>query len=134
MELILIKIIQVMHLVLITFVLGGWVDNNLLTMILYISTIITLQFHWIGNNDTCFLTLVEQKLSGKPKKETFFGRLMKPVYKLDNEFQTQLSYFITSVLLVIVLYKFKYSKDLPIVVKAFGKGFNNGVKKLKEIG
>lgn len=45
-----------------------------------------LFFHWSVNDDTCALTLMEQKITGKHKDETFFGRIMTGVYKMeDNE-------------------------------------------------
>jgi len=40
-----------------------------------------LFFHWSVNDDTCALTLMEQKITGKNKDETFFGRVMGGIYK-----------------------------------------------------
>ena len=41
-------------------------------------------FHWSVNDDTCALTLLEQKVTGKHKDETFFGRLMGGIYKMED--------------------------------------------------
>lgn len=41
-------------------------------------------WHWVVNDDTCGLTLVEMYVTGKPKMETFFGRLLKPIYKISE--------------------------------------------------
>lgn len=41
-----------------------------------------LFFHWIMNDDTCSLTLLEMKLRGLEKCETsFFYNLVSPIYK-----------------------------------------------------
>lgn len=41
-------------------------------------------FHWSINDDTCALTILEQQVTGKHKDETFFGRLMKGIYKMED--------------------------------------------------
>ena len=48
-----------------------------------------LWFHWILNDDTCALTLIEQKLRGlnpsECKKKSFFFNLVSPVYKIQDD-------------------------------------------------
>tara|TARA_Y100000996_G_scaffold345138_1_gene283013 strand:- start:7675 stop:8058 length:384 start_codon:yes stop_codon:yes gene_type:complete len=51
---------------------------------LYSLLIPFLFFHWATNDDTCALTEIEMKLTGNKKEDTFFGRLVGPIYKLDN--------------------------------------------------
>jgi len=44
-----------------------------------------LFFHWSVNDDTCFLTEVEKRVTGKTEtKETFFGRIVSPIYKMED--------------------------------------------------
>lgn len=125
--------IKVLHLLFIIFILTGWTQNDVMTMILYVTTVFTLQVHWLGNDDTCALTLMEQKLRGKEyKEETFFGQLVKPVYKMDNEFNNQLGYLVTTILFAVVVYKLYYNKKIPTIIKAFKKGFVNGLDKLRD--
>lgn len=40
-----------------------------------------LFLHWITNDDTCALTLLETRLRGIPKRQSFFHNLVGPVYK-----------------------------------------------------
>lgn len=40
-----------------------------------------LYLHWITNDDTCALTLLETRLRGCPNRESFFHNLVSPVYK-----------------------------------------------------
>ena len=43
-------------------------------------------YHWSVNDDTCALTQKEMYVTGNSKEETFFGRIMGPIYKMeDNE-------------------------------------------------
>ena len=39
-----------------------------------------LMLHWATNDDTCVLTMIEERLSNVPKKRTFMGRLLGPIY------------------------------------------------------
>jgi|TARA_B100000902_G_C27296767_1_gene910449 hypothetical protein len=41
-------------------------------------------FHWSINDDTCALTQMEMVMTGNKKEETFFGRVMGPIYIMDD--------------------------------------------------
>jgi hypothetical protein len=41
-------------------------------------------FHWSVNDDTCALTQMEMYVTGNSKDETFFGRVVGPIYKMDD--------------------------------------------------
>lgn len=41
-------------------------------------------YHWSVNDDTCALTQMEMYVTGNTKEETFFGRVMGPIYKMDD--------------------------------------------------
>lgn len=43
-----------------------------------------LFFHWTTNDDTCALTQLEVWLTGKDKYDTFMGRVMSPIYNIDD--------------------------------------------------
>jgi hypothetical protein len=45
----------------------------------------TLFLHWALNDDTCFLTNLEQMVSDVPKERTFMGRLIGPIYNLSDD-------------------------------------------------
>jgi len=41
-----------------------------------------LYVHWMTNDDTCALTIMEERVRGlKTKKESFFHKIVSPVYK-----------------------------------------------------
>jgi len=52
-------------------------------------------FHWSVNDDTCALTQMEMAVTGNGKDETFFGRVMGPIYKMDD---TESNNFLKSIL------------------------------------
>ena len=41
-------------------------------------------FHWSVNDDSCALTQMEMAVTGNKKEETFFGRVVGPIYKMDD--------------------------------------------------
>ena len=41
-------------------------------------------FHWSVNDDTCALTQLEMFVTGEKKENTFFGKIMGPIYKMDD--------------------------------------------------
>ena len=41
-------------------------------------------FHWSVNDDSCALTHFEMAVTGNKKEETFFGRVVGPIYKMDD--------------------------------------------------
>ena len=41
-------------------------------------------FHWSVNDDTFALTQVEMFVTGNEKEKTFFGRIMGPIYKMED--------------------------------------------------
>lgn len=62
------------------------IDNNptYLKMVDIHSIIIPfLFFHWY-TNDTCLLTEIEKKITGKHDNETFIGKILKPIYNISK--------------------------------------------------
>jgi|SaaInl5LU_22_DNA_1037371.scaffolds.fasta_scaffold15677_2 hypothetical protein len=58
--------------------------NNEKFLEIYSILIPLLFFHWGVNDDTCALTQLEMYTTGKEKTQTFFGRLVEPIYKIDD--------------------------------------------------
>jgi hypothetical protein len=52
----------------------------------FYSILIPILFlHWALNDDTCFLTNLEQMVTDQPKERTFMGRLVGPIYNLSDD-------------------------------------------------
>jgi hypothetical protein len=58
--------------------------NNEPALELYSLVVPFLFFHWAVNDDTCALTQLEMYATGNEKEQTFFGRLVGPVYTMSD--------------------------------------------------
>lgn len=100
-----IHFIRLLHFLFIAFVVVTPFTNYINILGIHLITIPFLIMHWVLNNDICFLTEVEHKLSKKPRNKTFFGRLIQPVYRFNQQFEKRLLYTVTIVLWLITLKK-----------------------------
>jgi len=82
---IVVKLIQLVHLLLCLFiVLGPFFIKDKEILIVYVLMVSFIIFHWVISSDVCALTLLEQWVTGKPSEFTFVGRLVNPVYNVKN--------------------------------------------------
>jgi len=58
--------------------------NNRENLEFYSLMIPFLFFHWSVNDDTCALTQLEMEITGQEKEKTFMGRLVGPIYKMED--------------------------------------------------
>jgi hypothetical protein len=77
-------------------------DKNVLRDYLILSAF--LWFHWITNNDTCALTVIESYLCGLEHSDTFFGQIIKPIYNFH--LTSSQIYWIHSVLILVAAIKY----------------------------
>ena len=99
---ILIKFIQIIHLLLIIYVIiGPFYKNHIDTVI---GILLFILFRWITNNHQCTLTMIENRITGNNKG--FISRIVNPIYKLNESKMNRILYFLTiSWLLVLVISK-----------------------------
>lgn len=64
-----------------------------------------LFFHWAMNDDTCFLTQVEEYLTEQPKERTFVGRVVGPIYNMSDDVIGKLIKSVLFSLWIFVQYK-----------------------------
>lgn len=68
--------------------------------------------HWATNDDTCGLTLMESRLTGKSPEDTFLGRVIKPVYNGDDigahVWTLSVVWFLFMTYLLATKYRFEY--------------------------
>ena len=91
MKELLLKLISAMHILFVLFVvLSPFVNSNYL-LLLHAFSMPFLMLHWLVNDDTCVLTIIEsnlrKQLYGKEytEEDCFTCNLIKPVYKfVDN--------------------------------------------------
>lgn len=74
------KMIFALHLILFLFcILVPFFGSDELLLI-NTAFLIGVLFHWMMNNNACFLTQLENMITGRPNHETFFGRLFGDFY------------------------------------------------------
>jgi len=81
---ILANIISLLHLLFVLFVTcTPFLVTSSIVLLYYCFILFFVGIHWITNNDTCILTLIEAKLRGKKSTSTFMGQLISPIYKIS---------------------------------------------------
>lgn len=106
-------IISVLHLAFLGFVVLVPFYGNSYLRLIHTIVIPFVMAHWIMNNNTCALTLMEKKirehLQGRDidRKECFVGNLIEPVYDFvaNNQQNAHIIYVITLLLWSIGTYK-----------------------------
>jgi hypothetical protein len=78
------NIIFIIHVVFLLAILIVPFTNNKRNLEFYSMVIPFLFYHWSVNDDTCALTQAEMMVTGKHKNETFMGRLVGPIYKMEE--------------------------------------------------
>lgn len=82
------SLIWLLHMLFILWVVVTPFTDNEPMLVLHALVIPFLWLHWWLMDDTCFLTLVEQRLRGLPAdqvpEKSFFFKLVSPVYKIKD--------------------------------------------------
>ncbi len=78
------NIIFLIHLIFLFGILIVPFMNNQKNLEFYSMLIPFIFYHWSVNDDTCALTQAEMLVTGKHKEETFMGRLVGPIYKMEE--------------------------------------------------
>lgn len=80
-------IVRFLHICLILFIIvvPFWKGSSWALLCLHAMACMTLIAHWIMNEDTCFLTLVECFFRGVQPDKSFMHSLVSPVYKIEDE-------------------------------------------------
>jgi len=80
------NIISFLHLLVILFIINvPLISNNPFVLMYYCFIVFFIMIHWHYNNDTCILTVIESKLRGKKDNDTYFGKLIKPIYNISSK-------------------------------------------------
>ena len=103
------NLIWLLHILLVVWIVVTPFTQNEPMLVLHLIMVPFLWFHWVLNDDTCALTLIEQKLRGIDPSEcaekSFFFNLVSPVYKIQDDSIRKLSWVISIVLWLVTLSK-----------------------------
>lgn len=106
-------IIKVVHILYLLFVIVSPFTKNILLLSLHFMMVPFMMFHWLINNNTCALTLMEQQLKSKiygtkvDPYDCITGKLINPIYDFKKNFATYSTaiYTITTILWCITCFK-----------------------------
>ena len=94
-------LVQLIHCIFVFAIILVPFSNNTPLLEMYVMFIPFLAFHWIVNDNTCALTLLECYITGNDRKKAFIGRVVEPIYDINDNY----IYFITFILYCISMYK-----------------------------
>lgn len=100
------NLIYVLHLLLLVFVCVGPFVSDKLILMLYIMSVPFIQLHWVTNNDTCALTVAECALRGVQPTDSFFHKLVSPVYKLNAKTESIMLWIVSFALWLIAVHRY----------------------------
>lgn len=105
-----IKVIQSVHILLMVMIIYIPFTNSPYLLMLHALFIPFLWLHWLTNNDTCVLTMLEKKLKGVEDDECFTCQLINPIFnfKKSNQDASKMIYTITIGLWLISVGKLAY--------------------------
>jgi hypothetical protein len=99
------SLVALAHLAFVGFVLLAPFSGNECLLRMYVLTIPFVWLHWVLNDDTCALTMLECKLRGVQNTESFVHRIVSPVYKLPEHASRTLAWLVSGALWVVALYR-----------------------------
>lgn len=79
--------------------------NNEPMLVLHLIIMPFLWFHWLLNDDTCALTLMERHLRGVDHEDSFFHSLVSPVYKIRDKDARVVSWVVSVLLWLVTVSK-----------------------------
>jgi hypothetical protein len=124
------NLIWILHILFILwFVLTPFTNNKPMLALHFVGGA-SLFVHWALGQDTCTLTLIEQKLRGVECKDSFFFNLVSPIYKISDE-QLRPFVWIVSLALWSVTVS-KIIKDPSILTSTFTQAFKPFSEKTKQ--
>lgn len=95
----LLTLVKVIHWIIILLnIFVPFMDNPYLLQ-LYVICVPFMWLHWMTNDDTCALTLMESRLRGVSSNETFLHEIISPIYKFQGRRMENSTWWIISYIL-----------------------------------
>ena len=89
---IIVKIVSFIHIIYILFVVATPFTTSTYFLLLHAVTVPFMIAHWLCNDNTCVLTIIERKLRGMEKdkddNDCFTCKLIEPVYDFNKNYKT----------------------------------------------
>lgn len=79
-------LVSILHWAFVLFMVWAPFSSNRAALVLHLLVTPFLWAHWLLNDDTCALTLLEKKLRGlDDNSKSFFYSVVSPIYKVRDE-------------------------------------------------
>ena len=101
----LVQFVQFVHLLGILFIVIMPFTHEINWLVVHVSACMSIFTHWMANDNTCFMSLVEAKLRGIPKDHSFIHSMVAPIYDMNKKQTCTLTYIILFLLMSLSLYK-----------------------------
>ena len=99
------ELISILHFLLFCFLIYAPFAKDKRYTAMFLLIVPFLFWHWSINDDTCALTEIEYRLRNIEKKESFFHKLISPVYKMEESQVNKLGKSLMLLLLYISIYR-----------------------------
>ena len=87
--------VRVLHILVVAFVLLAPFSDNASVIRTHVWLVPFLWVHWLLNDDSCALTVLECKLRGVPVGKSFVHDIVSPVYRLGQTSASSLAWVAT---------------------------------------
>ena len=95
-------IIKALHFLLVVFIIGTPFFGDAYLQSMHLLVVPFIMMHWATNQSVCALTELEKLATGKEcDDETFFGKVVGPVYKFNTRWDE--NFFLWTVLIILWL-------------------------------
>lgn len=109
--------IWLIHLLIIIITISIPFSNNRLHREFFIGLFPFILWHWITNDDACVLTELEMRYRNCDKNESFFYKLISPIYVIENNNVGIIIKSIYILLFYITLYRNGYLTNIINALK-----------------
>lgn len=121
-------IIKALHFLLVVFIIGTPFFGDAYLQTMHLLVVPFIMMHWLTNQSVCALTEMEKLVTGKEcDDETFFGKLVGPVYKFHTKRDENFFLWVVLIALwLVTLYRlhstgFAYlHRELAVLRERFG--------------
>jgi hypothetical protein len=78
-------LVSAVHVALVAFVVVAPFSENPTALVLHLVGVPFLWLHWLLNDDTCALTVLERAVRGVDARDSFVHAIVSPVYKIRDD-------------------------------------------------
>ena len=126
------NLVFVLHIAFVLWFLWAPFSGNESMIVLHALMFPFIAFHWILNQDTCALTLLERSLRGVSSEESFFHNLVSPIYKIEDSHMRVIAWVVGIGLWSVSVYKI--SQDTAMVKRSLWPPAAAAAEKARQSG